>query len=216
MTFVETRTALHALAELVLAPARYAHTKRIGLRVTPHGFGTPPFPDGGQRQVLVRDAELVDRVDEDERVVGITTVRAAADFVGISPGVPDHVYQQVVRLDLDAPLAIDERCAAQIAAWFALGDEALRQFVATTGSTDATELELWPEHFDLATTIGRVNYGASPGDADHDEPYLYVGPWEPRNGSFWNEPFGASRSASQVADVAAAVDFFTKGFDLIR
>ena len=61
-----------------------------------------------------------------------------------------------------------------------------------------------------------MNFGASPGDADHDEPYLYVGPFEPRTGSFWNESFGASLSRADVPDVAAAVDFFSTGLDLSR
>jgi hypothetical protein len=44
-------------------------------------------------------------------------------------------------------------------------------------------VQLWPEHFDLAVEIGaeragaRAGYGASPGDDEHAEPYLYVAPW---------------------------------------
>src|SRR4051794_15951393 len=42
--------------------------------------------------------------------------------------------------------------------------------------------KLWPEHFDYAIDAGavRANYGFSPGDDDHPEPYLYVGRWEPQ------------------------------------
>ena len=49
---------------------------------------------------------------------------------------------------------------------------------------------LWPEHFDVGITVARVNYGLSPGDAAIDEPYAYVGPWEPASyeGAFWNAP----------------------------
>jgi hypothetical protein len=54
------------------------------------------------------------------------------------------------------------------------------------------EAVLWPEHFDVAVTVDEVNYGISPGDAEHPLPYAYVGPWTPRAGAFWNEPFGAS------------------------
>jgi hypothetical protein len=33
----------------------------------------------------------------------------------------------------------------------------------------------------------RANYGASPGDSDHDEPYVYVGPWTAEaSGQLWN------------------------------
>ena len=51
---------------------------------------------------------------------------------------------------------------------------------------------LWPEHFDYAIAAGdevagsRANYGGSPGDEHHPEPYLYVGPWAPVDGALWN------------------------------
>ena len=33
----------------------------------------------------------------------------------------------------------------------------------------------------------RANYGASPGDEDHAEPYVYVGPWTAEvDGELWN------------------------------
>ena len=80
---------------------------------------------------------------------------------------------------------------------------------------DATESEaqLWPEHFDLATTIDEVNYGGSPGDDGHPLPYLYVGPWSlPDDGDpFWNEAFGASTTADASLTVEATVAFFESG-----
>src|SRR3954469_14008099 len=52
MTFPQTRDALHQLAEAVVSPARVAATgNEIALEVTPDGFGTPPFPDGGRVRV---------------------------------------------------------------------------------------------------------------------------------------------------------------------
>src|SRR5689334_21152654 len=52
MTFPQTRDALHKLAEEVVSPARVAATgNEIALEVTPDGFGTPPFPDGGRVRV---------------------------------------------------------------------------------------------------------------------------------------------------------------------
>ena len=52
-----TRDALHALAEDVIAPARFAVDGRIRLRWLPGGFGTPGF--GADRQIRVEGAELV-------------------------------------------------------------------------------------------------------------------------------------------------------------
>jgi hypothetical protein len=46
-----------------------------------------------------------------------------------------------------------------------------------------------------------VNLGGSPGDGFSDEPYLYVGPWtsdRPGDSEFWNAPFGAFRTWSQL------------------
>jgi hypothetical protein len=40
-----------------------------------------------------------------------------------------------------------------------------------------------------------------------------VGPWTKPSGDFWNEPFGASRPAASVPDVAAAVAFFSEGYE---
>ncbi len=56
----------------------------------------------------------------------------------------------------------------------------------------ADEPVLWPEHFDYAIAAGdeaagsRANFGGSPGDEQHPEPYLYVGPWAAREGELWN------------------------------
>ena len=74
-------------------------------------------------------------------------------------------------------------------------------------------VQLWPEHFDLATTVSGVNYGGSPGDAGHPTPYLYVGPYTPPtpDGGFWNEPFGASVDLAAVGSPADALAFFREG-----
>ncbi len=52
---------------------------------------------------------------------------------------------------------------------------------------------MWPEHFDIAFEAGReaadmrATYGASPGDDEHREPYVYVGPWTAEvSGELWN------------------------------
>jgi hypothetical protein len=210
---VETRESLHRLAEHVLAPARYVHTGRIGLRATEGGFGTPsiPLPDGRRVRVAVRGAELVVWDGPAERVESISTLRAAAAFVGVEPGAPADVYRPVTPLELDRALVIDAEAAQLIAAWFALGNEALESLRRRWPDEEPAEVQLWPEHFDLATTISEVNYGASPGDAEHTEPYLYVGPWTVPSGSFWNEPFGASRTQAQIPDLAAAEAFFLEG-----
>src|SRR5688572_27709621 len=94
--FATTRTSLQTLAEHVLSKARHDATGRIGLRATPGGFGTPPFPsptsEGTERQLRVDGTQLVLTDGEDERWIPITTVRAAAGLAGIEAGAPSDVY----------------------------------------------------------------------------------------------------------------------------
>jgi hypothetical protein len=213
-TYTATRSSLHAVAEHVLGAALHAATGRIGLRPTPGGFGTPPFPSvHGPRQLRVDGIDLVDRDDRGERRTGLTTLRAAATFVGIEAGAPAGVYRPVTPLDLDAPLTVDGPSAARLAGWFALVGRALARLSDDLAGEGPSAIQLWPEHFDVATTISRVNYGGSPGDDGHSQPYLYVGPWDlpPPEGSFWNEPFGASLPAEVVRSDDDALAFFRKG-----
>ena len=92
-----------------------------------------------------------------------------------------------------------------LADWFARGDQALRVLAP------AEHPVLWPEHFDLAIQLDEVNYGISAGDAGHQQPYAYIGPWTPRTGEFWNAPFGALRAADELPDADAVAAFFTEG-----
>jgi len=99
-----------------------------------------------------------------------------------------------------------------LAHWYALGQGVLSAFA----DKSASEVRLWPEHFDIAIEMGEVNYGFSPGDADHDEPYAYVGPWSAEvSGELWNgQGFrGAELSYSELAGAgdphAKALEFFT-------
>jgi hypothetical protein len=97
-----------------------------------------------------------------------------------------------------------------ICEWFGIGDAALRAFAP------GLEPVLWPEHFDLGISLDEVNYGISPGDAGHAAPYAYVGPWEARDGDFWNVSFGALRSVDELTDVSAIAEFFVAGRDAAR
>ena len=103
----------------------------------------------------------------------------------------------------------DADAARWLADLFALGDAALRALIAD--APEAEPIRLWPEHFDIATVIGRATYGVSPGDAEHAEPYLYVGPWDPVSGPEWNAAgFTGAELAAPGLDEAAALDFFRR------
>ncbi|MDQ4097934.1 MAG: hypothetical protein M3144_08725 [Actinomycetota bacterium] len=213
--FGDTRTALHALAEHVLAPCRHAADGKIGLRFTYRGFGTPFF--GDDRQVRVEGGVLVDG----DRRHRLTTLRAACDFLAFSGGAPVELYAPTTLFDLDAPLAVDADAAVALGHWFGFTTWLVEQLRAEAGPEDgATRPQLWPEHFDIAIALGRpgqrANYGGSPGDDAHPEPYLYVGPFDTRTGSFWNEPFGASLSYQAILAGADPLAFFRRGRDLLR
>ena len=213
-----TREALHAVAEQVLAAARHQATGRIGLVASPGGFSTPPFSvDGVTRTVGVHGTEIVVTDDGDARREPLTTLRAAAALAGIEPGAPADVYTPSTSLDPDAPLDVDATSAGTIADWFGLVSESLTELVRAHPDASATAATLWPEHFDLAVTVDDVGYGGSPGDEEHPQPYLYVGPSTPPapDGAYWNEPFGASRPAILVPDVVSALVFWGEGRQLL-
>ncbi len=189
--FVATRDALHRVAEHVLAKARYLDDREIRLMAYIEGFSTPPMSDGGRVRVAGTDVVVDGRAGS--RHAELTTIGDAANFVGIEPGFPIDLYAPATAFDADEPLDLDRRSAEALAAWFEFTAETLAKFAAEIVGAPVSPLILWPEHFDQAfateddDTSMRANYGASPGDAGHPEPYLYVGPWEPVAGNeYWN------------------------------
>ena len=191
-----TRHALHRLATYVIAPVRHAATGRFGLHSTPGGHGTPEF-DG--RHVRVEGSELIHDVGGAERRHEISTLAAAAKFLesSVDPDTAaEHDSPEVG--NVDEPLGIDAASSQYLGAWFEMAFAALRVVAADSESVDASEPQLWPGHFDAAIEVGdedhRASYGASPGDHNIDEPYLYVSAWWPdkigldKADPFWNAP----------------------------
>lgn len=212
-SFETTRRGLHLVAERIVAPARRPDNE-ISLRATPGGFGTPPFEHGGSmHQVRVEDAQLVHSRDGSERRTTLESLTRAGELVAeLLPG--DSALD-------DSPLGIESAAAEVLASWFELGRQALAALRAEAPDRDEPTIpRLWPEHFDIAIESGsevagrRANYGFSPGDADHREPYAYVGPWsgEPR-GELWNATgfsgaeLGYEELAGSSDPLAASLDF---------
>ena len=88
----------------------------------------------------------------------------------------------------------------------------LAELIDARPGEDPSPIRLWPEHFDVATDLGsedagmRATVGASPGDEDHGEPYLYVGPWAKQpEGPLWNAT-GFAGAELGYADLLAAPD----------
>ncbi len=160
-SFAETRVALHKVAEGVVALERLPPNE-IALRYTRGGFGTPFFvKDGADCQVRVEHGELVRQTGSEERREPLPGVEIAA--------------------------------ATALGDFYGLACSVLEQLRADEGDDEPSLVQLWPEHFDIAVDLGsesdgqRATYGASPGDKDHPEPYLYVLPWkEGISGTLWN------------------------------
>jgi hypothetical protein len=228
---VETRDALHQIAFFVLGPARYGVSGRMGLQAAPGGFGTPSF-DG--RVARVEGDTLI--MEEPDQIASqtITTVRAAAEFVGVEYRVDwfdGEFHDPLDPADPDAPLAVDDTAARALGQWFNYGTEVLDRLRSQgTEQDQVTPVQLWPEHFDPATEIGsgdlgqRASYGASPGDGEHEEPYLYVAAWGEidRSKPYWNDQSfnGASLGFSELADSASpvetGVEFLLEGYRILH
>ncbi|HTI34895.1 MAG TPA: hypothetical protein VL422_14550 [Miltoncostaea sp.] len=201
-TFAATRLAAHRLAVYVVSPARRRATGRIGLRAGAGAvYVTPPF-DG--QAVRLEPAALVRDVGGAREEVPVTTLRDAAAF--LLGGAPDVEYATDFDVPppggLDDALAYDPAAAEQLGAWYRFGFDVLG-----TMREGAAEVQLWPEHFDAAVDAplgeGRITFGASPGDATSDEPYLYVLPPGPvERGEVWN----AAGFTGAVLPLSAFVD----------
>ncbi len=197
---VAARNALHAVAELLLAGPQHRRTGEISLVVTDHGFATTA---AGFDRLEVRGGEVVTGSGSAVPLRGSVATLAAA--LGIEPGAPEGLYATHATLGVHDQLDLQPDAAAVVLGALKAGDAALRALYA------AEEPILWPEHFDVGITADGVNYGVSPGDAEHDLPYAYVGPWDARSGDFWNEPFGASRPIAALGTPAGILAFFRQG-----
>lgn len=185
-SLARTREALHKVAEHVISPTRKRANGKIGLRYTMGGFGTPFF--GNNVQIRVAADMLVVQVGERVQHGRLTTLADAAEFIGYD----------LTRYDLagaDEPLGVDRESARFLGEWYGFAASVLAQLRAECpGEQQSSRVQLWPEHFDMAVELGseqegrRAAYGLSPGDAQHEQPYVYVTPWAgvPEDARLWN------------------------------
>jgi hypothetical protein len=181
-----------------VSPRRQAVNGKIGLRFTPGGFGTPFF--GADDQVRVDVAT--------HRVLGPHD-GSASEPPALPPSGTPRPF---------------------MAEWFGFACSVLEELRATAGGdADPSRVQLWPEHFDMSVDLGvegdgsRGTFGASPGDDDHPEPYLYVTHWaEVPDDPLWNDASfgGANLALSEWVDAddqrAAALAFFRRGRQVLR
>ena len=220
--YTTTRLELQRVITHTLARARFDADGRFGLRVTPSGLGTPAFGPDGDVIRIAGDALI--REFRNDGTARSATVELAA-FAAVDLAKPFSAGTDTPDLgDVDAPIALDADAAETLTDWLRVGSLALDRVLPTTHEPSVAQV--WPEHFDIgldvATGHGRVNLGASPGDNDYPEPYLYVSPWEgspPGDTTFWNAPFGAVMSGGDGKSVAEhvrdAVTFFETALGLL-
>ena len=221
-TFVSTRRVLHCVAEHVVAKARFVDDGEIRLTASSSGFATPLLAD--KSRVWVDADELVVDGPSGSRWHHLSTIGEAASFLGVEPGFPSELYPPATPLHVDEPLRLDRHAAEALTAWNGFCAELLASFAIELTDANPSPLILWPEHFDQAfytedaNETFRANYGASPGDDGHPEPYLYVGPWQtPAADPFWNAPsFNGAvlplSSLTAAADAAeVALQFYRAG-----
>jgi hypothetical protein len=209
VAYTHTRRALHGVAELLMAGPQFRRAGTIRLCAVEGGFATTAQPwaavDG--HRLLVEG-----------RTVGMlwgTTYAELAAAAGLDAGAPDGVYATGSGMTgsgmaLSDVIRVDPQHARVVAAAFDTAEKALRVFAPSETPV------LWPEHFDLGIATDEVNYGVSAGDDHIAEPYAYVGPWSPRRGEFWNQPFGAARTMTELQNAAGVFDFFSEGLRLAR
>jgi hypothetical protein len=193
-----TRLGLHGVVELLLAGPQFATSGTIRLRVMPGGFGTVAAPD-----VRVQGTELIGPTGR--HPLSGTTYAQLGAVVGVRPRSLGDVYSDSVSMEINDEVDLDLDHLQALCGALATGDHALRLLAPQETPT------LWPEHFDVGITLEQVNYGVSPGDSHLNDPYAYVGPWQPRSGEFWGEPFGAARLIADVPDVDGVLAFFKEG-----
>jgi hypothetical protein len=227
--FATTRLALHRLAVYVVSPARRRTNGKLALRFTFGGMGTPFF--GDDEQVRVAGTHLVRQRARGAVAERIGTLAAAAAFVLDGP--PDVASAEQFDVpppgDLDDELRIDDEAAAFLGDWYGFAYSVLEELRADTVSIDPSRVQLWPEHFDAAFDClpddRRATFGASPGDAGIEEPYLYVLPADfdaaPASDCWNAETFnGGQLRMTDFVDVpdqrGAALAFYRRCRDVLR
>jgi hypothetical protein len=168
------------VADAVVVPARKPENE-ISLRYTHGGFGTPFFEeDGEDRQVRVEHGQLIRQRDTEETAEPL-------------------------------PAEVSEESTRALGDFYGFACSVLEELRHEQPDEDPSLVRLWPEHFDIAIELGseakgqRANYGASPGDAQHQEPYLYVTPWTAEvSGELWNATGfrGAELTYAELLDSA--------------
>ena len=232
------RDTLRRIATHVVAQAQVRVTGHFALMALPGGFGTPQFGPDRQRVRVVGGSLFIESVVDGRATTRIetlagSTVTSLCAAIGFEPDPALHVGHDTPALgDPDEVLIVDPGAVTSLDEWYQLGQRALDIAISSLPDPEASVVRLWPEHFDLGVDVAadpahkpgvRANLGAAAGDEFHQEPYLYVGPWDadrPGDEAFWNAPFGAVLSFADLdvadAPLQRATEFLLTGISHLR
>lgn len=192
--------------------ARYQSVGKMGLVVVDGGIATPEF--GGHRLALVNGLLHVDGTQHP-----LTTLGEACELAGVDPSAELPPALNIAG-DTAAEISVDRDAFDALVDWYAFCQFLLKSVAELmTTEENPTEIQLWPEHFDVAleggTEAARATYGGSPGDTYFSEPYLYVGPFHARNGDFWNTGFGAAITRRELQQWPEPLSFYLEARRLL-
>lgn len=232
------RETLRRLGTHVVARAQQQDTGHFALMPLPGGFGTPQFGADRRRVRIVGGSLFAESIVDGtartqvEMIAG-STVRSLCEAIGIDVDAELNVGHDTPELgDPDEMIMLDSSATTVLDDWYQLGARAIDTAVASLPDAQAGVSRLWPEHFDIGIDVAidparkpgaRCNLGAAAGDSFHQEPYLYVGPWDadrPGPAEYWNAPFGATIGFGDLDasdnPLQSAIEFFLAGLAHLR
>ena len=204
--YARTLADLHRLAVYAVSPAQRLVNGEIILESSHGGFSTFEY-DG--RVARVVDDRLVPST---ARAHPITTLRAAAEALGIEPDVGQQEQFDVPpHGDLDEPLRSTSRRQRSWPTGSSSRRHALEHLRAhAEPGDDATIVRHLARALRRRVDMGdadagrRATYGGSPGDHHHAEPYLYASPWAGRIDPFFDDATFEGVSLTYAELLAAA------------
>lgn len=239
----EQRETLRRIATHVLAQRRKTLDNLFDLEPSGGGFAIPPVGPDRERVRVSGGLLVLERATGpalSDLVATMTVMPIDGSSlgelcaaVGFEPSTDFSAGPDTPPLgDLGARLRLEAAAAVVLGEWYLLGQQAIDAAIgAVQGSgvePDASLGRLWPEHFDygidlVAAPGVRTNLGAAAGDGFHEEPYLYVGPWDaerPGPADYWNAPFGAVLGHADLASASDPLDraasFLAEGVTHLR
>ena len=139
MDLTQTRTALHGVAELLLAGPQHAVSDTVRLRVVPGGIATTKEPE-----LRLEGTELVGPAG---RAPLAGTYAEVAAAIGVEPRELGHVYSDRAEVTADDEVEVDPDHLRLLLDALAVGDAALRAFAPSLtpccGPSTSTSPSQW-------------------------------------------------------------------------